>query len=119
MASVLAAGLAGMATRQSTAVATDQYGNRADVTVTENDPNVQRNARQAAAQQAGRNATRSEILEEHAWRKHTLFKDEMRYGLVFFKKDGLTDGLVLSFEIDNVVYEIPYGSKREKADQAR
>jgi hypothetical protein len=113
---LLAAGmLAGMATQQSRATITDNRGNRADITVTERDRAAQRNASEAAGQQRSENEERASVIKAVALPKHTLFKDDVKGGVVFFKKEDLTDGVIISFTLGDTTYEIPYGTERVPA----
>lgn len=110
----LAAGLAGMATTQSTATVTDNRGNRAEVTVTEPNRQAQRDVHNASRERAAANRSKADAVREFALPMHTLFKDQTIGGFVFFKKEKLTDGMIISFEIDGVIYETPYGTERMK-----
>lgn len=95
----LAAGLADMATTQSTATVTDNRGNRADVTVTEPNRQAQRDVQNASREQTATNRTKADAVRDFALPIHTLFKDQMMGGFVFFKKEKLADGMIISFEI--------------------
>lgn len=113
----LAAGLAGMSTTQSTATVTDNRGNRADVTVTEPNRQAQSNVQNAGRRQSADNQAKADTVRELSLPIHTLFKDKIVDGFVFFKKEKLTDGMIISFEVDGVVYEIPYGAERIKQNE--
>lgn len=104
--------LAGMATRQSTAVVTDNRGNRADVTITEQDREAQNRVNNARREQNAVNQDRADILRTISLPTHTLFKDEVKGGVVFFKKEDLTPGIIISFTVGNTTYEIPFGTDR-------
>lgn len=107
-----AALLAGMATKQSSATATDNYGNRADVTVTERDEEARDRVNDARRTQSNENSERAEIVKAIALPKHTLFKDDVKGGVVFFKKKDLAPGMIISFTIGDTTYEVPYGTER-------
>ena len=113
----LAAGLAGMSTTQSTATVTDNRGNRADVTVTEQNQQAQRNVQNASREQSAANRSKADAVRELSLPIHTLFKDKIVDGYVFFKQEKLANGMIISFEIDGVIYEIPYGADRKKQSQ--
>lgn len=113
----IAAALSGVATRQTTGTVTDSQGNTADVRISEPDYEGQnRTANQAADKQAN-NAARAAVVQNSALRANTVRKDQIIGGVVFFKKDKLAPGFILSFTIDNTTYEIPYGTERVKAAQ--
>jgi hypothetical protein len=76
-------------------------------------PNVrarQQAAQQNAARQAN-NENKAAGIKYFALKLNTLFKGDMTSGIVFFKNAKLK-GAVLSFTVDGVTYEIPYGSER-------
>lgn len=113
----IAAGLAGMATKQSTATVTDNRGNKADVTVTEPDRQAQRDVENASRRRSTENLSKADAVREFALPTHTLFKDKMIKGYVFFKKGKPANGMIISFEINGIIYEIPYGTERVKQNK--
>lgn len=113
----LAAGLTGMATTQSTATVTDNRGNRADVTVAEPDRQAQRDVQNASREQKVANRTKADAVRENSLPNHTLFNDKIIDGYIFFKQEKLADGMIISFEIDDILYEIPFGAERKKLNQ--
>jgi len=116
---ILAAGLAGAATTETTGIVSDNQGNTATVTITEPDKQAVRNAQNSAQKQIANNQNRASVIREFQLPAHTLFKDKIIEGLVFFKKEKLTDGMIISFEIDGITYEIPYGEERTKLNQQK
>lgn len=110
--SILAAGLAGMATRQSTGTITDNRGNTATVIITEPDHAAQRNARRSREAREVANQTKADKADKWALKTHTLFKGETVDGAVFFKREKLAPGMILSFTIGDTIFEIPYGDDR-------
>ncbi|HEX8396395.1 MAG TPA: hypothetical protein VF644_03045 [Pyrinomonadaceae bacterium] len=108
----LAGALAGMATKQSTATVRDNNGNRAEVVVTEPDRAAQQNVQRNAHDQRASNEVMANAVRSLSLTANTLFKDQIASGLLFFKKEKLPSGLIVSFELDGVTYEIPYGTER-------
>jgi len=102
-------------TKQSTATITDSSSRVVgNVIITERDEEAIRERRQREAEQKAKNMNKASTVREMALPAHTLLKDKTVGVLVFFKKEKLASGLVLSFTIGNTIYEIPFGNERTK-----
>jgi hypothetical protein len=113
--SILSAAAAGMRTKQSTAVVTDDQGNTSNVRITERDDAALERNRAERQSAKDKNNAQADLIVADALAHHTLFEGESITGTVHFKKPKtLAPGLILSFEIENTIYEIPYGKEREK-----
>ncbi len=108
---------AGMAKKQSTATITDDSGNSANVRITEPDTNARNEAEGRIEERQVKNNSRANSVLSGALRSNTLFNDEPYGGYVYFPKKKAADGLIISFTLDSVTYEIPYGSEREKLNK--
>jgi hypothetical protein len=122
---VLTAFAAGMSTQTSTvqtngnitltdgkSVTRGTYDGTSTVTA----PNAQvqeQIARQNAERQAN-NDSKAAGIKYFALKLNTLFKGDLTTGLVFFKNADHLNGAILSFVIDGVRYEVPFGSARPK-----
>ena len=109
--------LAGMATTNSqfsgNAVGSDGTTTY-NGTITSPDYAAQGRAREARRERTAVNTAKAEALASFALRKNTLFKGEEADGLLFFKKKAMSPGMILSFVIGGVTYDVPYGSERLK-----
>jgi hypothetical protein len=113
----LASYLSGGATKESTAVVTDNSGNIANVTITERDNEAIRERRKAIEAQRQKKVQKGNMVRSFSLPLQTLFKGDSIIGLVFFKKEGALSGLILSFTTGNTVYEVPYGTERTKLNK--
>lgn len=113
-----AGALAGMATRNSTAIVSDNQGSVSTVTITEPDRQAQANSQRARNNNASSNARKSAAFKDIALKKNTMFKRTIIDGVVFFRKPKkFPSGLILSFVAGGTRYEIPFGSERVKNDK--
>lgn len=94
--------------------ATGTYRGESTSTISTPDYDAIRRAREKNAAEEAENKQKADHFAHHALKANTIFKDQMVGGVVFFKKDKMSPGAVLSFRIGNVTYEIPYGTERAK-----
>jgi hypothetical protein len=76
------------------------------------DYEAQQRVRESNAKEKAKNAEQAEKMNVFALRANTLFKNDIYGGMVYFKKNKDWSGAVLSFEINGIVYEVPYGDER-------
>ena len=94
--------------------ATGAYSGSSKSTISSPDYEARERARAKNDAEKARNSAKADHFESYALKANTLRKDETTGGVVFFKKDKFSPGAILSFTIDNVRYEVPYGSERSK-----
>lgn len=108
----LAGVTASTATNTTTATITDQQGRTSTVEISEPDRSATERVHAQIAQERQYNSTVAAAFDKVAFRAHTLFPNADKIGAIYFKRTKLGKGHTVSFILDGVTYQVPFGSMR-------